>query len=389
MNRQQLRTILFVGVILGILGLFVYQRDRTSWRSTARENGIKVLPELPINGVSQVTIQQTGGELALMKKNDLWTVRERFDYPADFGKVRDLLRKFWDMKAVQTLKVGPSQFARLQLVAPGKDASPNAGTLLTFSDPTGKVLQSLILGKTHVKGMEDAAMGSPMPEGRYILSQQNADRVMLVKDALSDVNIQPENWLDHEFIKIEKAKSVSVAAPAAKEWKLSRDSEAFPPKLDGAGKAEALDSMKMMGVLNAFVNANFTDVLPIENQAAKAAFAKPVVVRYETFEGFVYILKLAKKGNEDAYLLQVTTEAVLVTQRTPGKDEKPDDVSRLDREFKEQAQKLEAKLKREQGYSKWIYVINKFTADAVLKDRKDLLQSKEVPAKLPARKPMN
>ena len=55
-----------------------------------------------------MTIKESGTELNLAKKDDVWTVKERADYPADFDKVSALIRKLWELKPVQDVKVGPS-----------------------------------------------------------------------------------------------------------------------------------------------------------------------------------------------------------------------------------------------------------------------------------------
>ena len=64
-------------------------------------------------------------------------------------------------------------------------------------------------------------------------------------------------------------------------------------------------------------------------------------------------------------------------ERTPGKDEKPEDKAKLDKEFKDQQQKLEDKLAQEQAYEKWVYLVSSWTVDSLLKDRSQLLVEKK------------
>src|SRR5439155_21869465 len=67
---------------------------------------------------------------------------------------------------------------------------------------------------------------------------------------------------------------------------------------------------------------------------------------------------------------------------TPGKDEKPEDKEKLDKEFKDRLAKLEEKLKQEKGFEQWTYLVSKWTVDPLLKERKDLLaEKKEEPKK--------
>ena len=78
----------------------------------------------------------------------------------------------------------------------------------------------------------------------------------------------------------------------------------------------------------------------------------------------------------------VAVTAQIAKERTPGKDEKPEDKTRLDKEFKDKQKKLEEKLTQEQGYGKWVYLVSNYTFDSLLKDRSQLfVEKKEEPKK--------
>ena len=55
---------------------------------------------------SAITIKTGAAELDLRKKEDVWRVAERADYPADFEKVASLIRKLWELRAVQEVQAG-------------------------------------------------------------------------------------------------------------------------------------------------------------------------------------------------------------------------------------------------------------------------------------------
>jgi hypothetical protein len=100
------------------------------------------------------------------------------------------------------------------------------------------------------------------------------------------------------------------------------------------------------------------------------------VVTVETFESFTYTIKLGAKTNEN-FPLKLQVVAQLPKERTPGKDEKPEDKDRLDKEFKERQKKQEEKLAQEKQYEKWTYLASSWTADQVLKERSQLLAEKK------------
>jgi hypothetical protein len=108
---------------------------------------------------------------------------------------------------------------------------------------------------------------------------------------------------------------------------------------------------------------------------------KPTLLSLETFDDFTYTLKVGRKTN-DTYALTVAVSAKVPTERTPAKDEKPEDKTKLDKEFKEKQKKLEDKLAQEKGYENWIYLVSSWTLDSLLKDRAQLLmEKKEEPKK--------
>src|SRR5205823_805435 len=111
------------------------------------------------------------------------------------------LRKLWDLKTVQEVKAGPSQFARLELIEPGREKG--AGTMLNLKDKDGKQLAALLLGKKFMKKSDGQFGGmGEFPAGRYVTAPGGA-KVSLVSDSLDDANPKPEAWLRRDFIKIE------------------------------------------------------------------------------------------------------------------------------------------------------------------------------------------
>src|ERR1700694_2968773 len=147
MKGKQLAIVLVLLAALGGIALLLHSRNTNSWSKTATVTGGKVLT-FPLNDASHVTIKTNGIELNLVKKDEVWKVKERFDYAADFDKVAGLIRKLWELRPGQDVKIGPSQLGRLQLTEPGND--PNSGTLVDLKGNDDKRLAALLLGKKHL-----------------------------------------------------------------------------------------------------------------------------------------------------------------------------------------------------------------------------------------------
>lgn len=385
MNRNQLILLLVLVVVLGGAGIMLHNRQKSSWQGANPAAGKKLLGDFPVNDVVHIEVKQGTNDLNLAKKDETWRVRERNDYPANYSQIRDLLIKLGDLKIVQSEPVGQSQLARLQLV-PG--TATNSATVVDFKDKNDKSIRSLLLGK---KDMQKSNRPSPMgemdddesggwPRGRYVKVGADSKDVILISDALANVDTKPDPWLNKDFFKVEKMRSVAVNFPVAtNSWKISRETETGEWKLADAKPTEQLDNSKATGVGNSLSSPSFNDVSLAKPE--DLGLDKPTTVTLDTFDNFTYTLKVGQKTNDTLPLI-VSVAADLPKERTPGKDEKPEDKDKLDKEFKEKQKKLEEKLNQEKAYEKWTYLVSNWTLDSLLKERSQLLvEKKEEPKK--------
>jgi hypothetical protein len=388
MNRKQLTVLIVVGAVIVALGLLSLRSKRSNFAGSNQRLGQPVIKNFPMNDVEQIAIRQHAGELHLVRKTDTWIVQERGGYPANFDNIRDLLRKVWELKVAQPIKVGASLLPRLELTPPEKGT--NAGTLVEFKDKSGKVLNSLVLGKKHMReGRGDSQFGGGgYPDGRFIMVGNDLQSVAVVSEPFSNVEAKPADWLNKDFFKVEKLKSIAVTSQmASNNWAMSRDSETNDWKLLDLKPGEQLDTSKSSTVTSALSYPSFTDVAT--NSAPEATgLDKPLQAKLETLDGFVYQVKVGKKvaDDRDDHYLKVAVEAKMPKERAPGKDEKPEDKEKLDKEFKANLDKQLEKLKNEQALASWTYVVPKYSIEPLLKERKDLLaekkdEKKEEPAK--------
>ena len=389
MNLKQLGILLTLVVIVGGAGLVLHNRDKSSWSGGGAEVGKKLLGDFPFNDVAHISIRHGTNELNLVKKDDLWRVRERGDYPANFSQISEFLLKARDLKIVQSEEVGPSQLPRMELAEGQGNTSP---VVVEFKDQSDKSIRTLLLGKKHVKkptAPSPAEGGDEaFPDGRWVKVGADSPNAALIADSLDNVDAKPDQWVNKDFIHIEKPKSIEVDFPVAtNSWELTRESEAGEWKLAKAKPGEEADSSKTSGATSAFTSPTFTDVLP-GVKLDESGTNKPTVVKIETFENLDYTVKVGAKTNDD-YLVTVSVAAQPAKERVAGKDEKPEDKARLDKEFKDAQQKLVDKLKLEQSYAQWTYLLPSWTVDPLLKERAQLLvEKKEEPKADASEKPM-
>jgi Domain of unknown function (DUF4340) len=372
MKRAQLAILILLVVVLGAGAFLLVKRRTTSWASSTDYLPEKVV-SLPINDVAQITIQQPEFQVNLRKKGDVWVVAERADYPANFEMVSTVIRKVWELKPIQEVKVGPSQLGRLALLQPGQGA--DSGTLVDFKNAEGKRLAALLFGKKYMRESNQSfAPGRSFPVGRYVMAEDGSHHVDLVAEPFQQIDGKPETWLDRGFIKIEKPTTIAVSGPnPPMNWKLEREQGAKEWKLADAQPREQLDTAKANQLASALNSiSSFTDVLAPESKPESVGLNKPTTITVTTEDGFNYLLRI---GNavEQSYALTVSVSANLVSARTPPKDEKPEDKTKLDKEFQTRHETLEKKLASEKKLEGRTFLVPKYGIDQLKKNRADLL----------------
>jgi hypothetical protein len=375
MNRKQLGILIVLLVVLGAAG-WLLQHGHNSL-SSGESTGKPLLGEnVPLSNIVQITIKQDTNELNLVTKDETWRVRERNDYPANFSAISELVKKAAGLKAVESDQVVASQLARFQLAPAGQGT--NSGTLLDFKDKGGKSIRSLTLGKPHMKKpgpqqRSQFADSEGYPDGRWVMVAGDTQDVFLVGDPLESVDARPGPWLNKDFFKIERPKSVSVTYEAAtNSWKLARDTESGEWKLADMQAGEALDTNKIYGLTAPFAAPTFNDVASLTTNALE----HPAVITVETFDGFTCVVKANKRMGEESPLT-VSVTADFPKERPAAKDEKPEEKDKADKAWKDRQKELEDKLKQAKTFENWVYLVPSWSLDQILKDRKDLLVEKK------------
>jgi Domain of unknown function (DUF4340) len=353
------------------------QRHQQSWTESEAQIGQKLLSHYQVNDVAAIHIKGDT-DLTLDRKDDGWHVQERAQYPANVGQIKELLIKMGDLKVVQSDPIGASQLARMHLAEPGKGA--DSAVLLEFKDAQGKPLDSLLLGKKHT---HESDRPSPMPygdegfaDGRYVMLESDPKTVLTISDALNNVEPKAADWLNKDFFKVEKPRAISfVSTNATNSWNLSRESESAPWVLADVKAGEVLDSNKVSSLASTLSFPSFVDVAA-DAAPDKTGLEKPLTVTIETFDHFTYTIKIGHKTPENDYDLNVTVAADIPTARAPGKDEKPDEKTKLDKEFQEKTKTLQDKLNKDKSLANWTYLVNTWLVDPLIRDRAQLMVDK-------------
>jgi hypothetical protein len=367
MKSRQLMLLVVAALVLGGGGLWVLRQRSAGFERSKTNMGGSLLGAFDGSAVASIRITQGSNTVNMVSDASGWVVRERGNYPANMTDLAAFVRKLAELKVTRPVKVGASRLPMLQL-------SGDASTLVELLDASGKPVKSLRLGKQSTRGGEDVMMGGGgMPDGRYV---QVGDAISLINDPMSTAQPKPENWIAKEFIKVEQPVRVEITHPeATNSFSLSRTNEFSDWVLAGAKDGESPDKNKLMAFNSLMSGPSFNDLI-LNPDLAKLGLDQPTRATIGTASGLVYELKIGKADGE-SYPVQVVVSGTPARERTPGKDEKPEDKERLDKEFKEKLAKLDEKLKTEQALGKWTFSVAKWTVEPVLKKRPELFADKK------------
>lgn len=380
MNRKQFGILIVLLIVLGGAGWLVQRAHNRAAGAGEQGAGRKLLGEsFPINDVAHISIKQGTDEVNLVKEDEVWRVRERKDYPANFSQISEFLMKAADLKVVQTEDVGASQLPRLQL-ATGQGT--NSGTVVELKNKDDKSIRTLVLGKKLMGKSQQAQQFSfdgEFPEGRYVMVGGNDKQALLIADPLASIEPKIDQWLDKAFFKIERPKAVSVTYAGAlgtNSWTIVRDTESGDWKLAGAKAGEKLDAARASDVSSPFASPSFNDVLLPGGASDATGLNKPTVVTVDTFDDLTYTVNVGSK-KDDAYCLTMSVATKFPKERVLTKDEKPEDKAKADKAWAERLKQIEAKVEQTKKFEKWTYLVPTWNVDPILKNRKDLLEVKK------------
>jgi hypothetical protein len=381
MSRKQFLLVLAVLIGLGAAAAALVFSDSGGWRGADTRVGQKIVRDLKLSDVAEIAVRGASGSVHLVRADRGWVVRERADFPADVERVRDVLIKIAEVRAVQAEPLPQSQRARLQLVEPKDKDAKDAGTVLELKDAKGAVLAHLLLGKKVFRQTEVAGPATPeqgQPSGRYLLAGADADTMVVVAEPFTAVEPKPEAWLTKELLRAERVKTVtSIGSDRRTRWTLVRDKDDTDWRF--AGSSERPDLQKATDAAGAFGWMDLVDVV-VDPQNTETGLSHAITLRAETFDGLTYTVRVGDRTG-DNYYVAVAAAGDPPQSRTPDKGETAEEKAKKDKLFAEDKARLAERLERERRLDGWRYVVGKNAVAPLLRDRAQMLPEKKAAKK--------
>ena len=262
------------------------------------EPAFPALRENP-DAVAKLVVATPEGTITLVRETgDRWAALERYGYPVDRKRVRDLVVALADMRLIERKTAQPERYARLQVEAP--DAEGAQSQLVRLESADGKVLAEAIIGK-----QRDRLTGTE-PSGTYLRHPDEAQSWLASGGLQIDREIG--RWLQDEIVDLDPAAIRRIVVERAGEPSYSAE-RAQPDddlRLAGLAQDEALREDADLGQLTgALSGVRLEDVRP---RAQLTWPPEQHTVRIQTFGGVELTVRMAQI--DDAYWATFDARAV-------------------------------------------------------------------------------
>ncbi len=290
-------TLLVILAVLAVAGILVVRERPPQSRGVAL--GTQLLEDLPVNKVAAIAIRGPEGDsVSLAKKQDQWVVKDRYDYPADFGKIADFVRSLQQMKVGRSFEASEATLKRLKLRDPEGVDVPNdeKGILVELMDEAGESLASVVLGKRRETGKGTSTHGQYLRLGKE-------PAVYLVDKDFASYRREPQDWLEKLLVDVRDDTVHKVVCEGLDEegvlYRVERPEEGaelvfLDPPPDKKIKKASLDILA-----RALDTLRLEDVVDPEAPLESLGIELQARLEYRTFDGMIYRAYPGKSKTDD------------------------------------------------------------------------------------------
>lgn len=270
---------ILAATIVGLILLLLVTRSNDD--GDAIVSGGRLLPDFKAvaNDVTAVTVSRSdeSGNLQIRRNDDSWVVTERDDYPADIGKIRQLIIALADAEIVEEKTANPENYDRLGVDDPDTGGS---GTEVVVSGDGFS--HSVILGD--------------MAQGNFRYARVTDNQTSYLIDQNPDLPTAVGDWLTGDLIDLAAARvrRVSVSHADGESIVIEKSEEAQTDFTvlgipDGRELSYATVANSIGGALTS---------LTLEDARAVTDDTPTTTVDFETWDGLTVSAGIVMEGDD-------------------------------------------------------------------------------------------
>lgn len=366
MIRARTLAILIALTIAVIAGIFATKDGGVpSAPQAGARAGDKVFPQLSqqINDVTRVTVATDGGKTVIEQQDGQWVLPDKANFPADIGKVRQIMLGMVDLHRIEPKTRNPELFPQLGLIDPKPGAEDSRSVEL--ADSSGSVKASLLIGK------EKPAAGTTR-RSEYYVRVGDEEQAWLAEGNVP-VPRAANEWLNPQLINIEQKRLASLEVRHS-DGEVVRIEKASPDAQDFA----IVEPKRDEKIRSAFTVNNMAQSfaqLMLQDVVAADAHPLPEPLHFSaeltTFDGLKVKLDVAKSGDE--FLARISADVAEPTppaanEATSGQPTSTDQPPATKADPAADAEAI-----RSRG-AKWHFKLSSFAVDSIAKRAADLYE---------------
>lgn len=382
MTAKTLSALVILTAVLIIATLVINRSDEQG----PTQQGQKVFPALmgQVNELTEIVVATPKKSVVVQRAADAWTVKDKYGYRADLGKVRQTILGLAELTLVEAKTQNPELYEKLGLRDIDKEGS--RGTKISLKTADDKVVAELIIGNRR------PAKGNPGKDEVFIRRQGESQTWMALGSPL--VESIPEEWLDKTILDLEpkRINRVQILHPNRSTLTLvKRQPEDADYSIVGLPAQAKIKSQFMVNnIVSSLANLSLEDVKPQTEETVDEKRAVKAIV--ETRDGLQATVLLEKRADKilaavssrfDSNLIQTVQESSPEAKAKP-EEKKGDDTQPAESKTQEKGtDKSEDKSPEEvraevdllnKKTTGWVYIIPQFRADYVIKTMDDLIE---------------
>lgn len=288
-----------------LIGAFIATQNQQRTTPTDDTIGQLLLPNLAtrVNDISHIKLSTGEDGIDLEKKASGWVLTSRSDYPADVGKIRQLLIGLTQLSVVERKTSNPELFEKLGTTDPGPG---RPSTLVEMGENTSNTLASLIIGN---QSPSRAGAG----RNEYYVRKKGENQNFLTEGNLF-LGKSAGDWINKQLTTIDNKRVMEVSVTHSDGTRITvkkdkpdqTDFNVTEPKNHGSTKSQfAINSIG-----TTLAHLSIQDV----EKSGVMDFSKPdLEVKLKTFDGLVLKSQIKKKEDKSYAVLSVVYE----TDKTP------------------------------------------------------------------------
>jgi hypothetical protein len=348
-------------IVLGI-AFFISRPDKPSRQQTIM--GKSFFENLPANDIVSIKIFTGEDSVLLNKGPDYWIVGNRYNYPADFSKITDLVKKLREAKIGRSFQASKKALSRLAIHAPAEKDIPKEqqGTRIVLMDKGGKNLADIILGQTGDASSPDLA---------FYFRNYKDPAVYLIDQSFKFLDKKPLEWLEKKLIELKAEDIAQVVCYQSKThqrvYTIKRSEKGKDPVFVDLPEGKKTVKYKLEQVIEVLDNFRIEDVVDPYKQLADSVVAGDFRFEFHLFNGTVYHLypgAVLNDGSENHYF------KVKVSYSPPSEGKEKSKAEGMDKpaaEAENQNQRLSA----------WTYIISKWLTNSLLTKPDEFFEKEE------------